>query len=374
MDEIKSKVGEECLRQQQQAHVKVEVHKAPEQALATSRNTGRGQCFACGEHGHYIRDCQRKRNNGPKQLYGNGDNRRERYGESANRFGGRRQDHQPSNGEGRKPKDAYYASAMSASINSEGSTDRWIIDSGSTTHICNRNMLHPHHEENKQADGSITVCKWIGTVELETDQRIIVIHEVLFVPDYKMNLSSVNRAEYRSYKVSFENGEVRIENCGIVIAKGVRVNDQYCLDLIANRRHSEVLNVNASGQSLPIMEWDRRLGHLKTDCILKMNRDNTVKGMEITPSQKESCEVCARCKLTEGPFPRKSTNRAKFALERIHSVVCEMPQRSYGGAKYMVTFIDDHSRFVKVECLNAKSEVFYAWTRFKANVERQTGQ
>lgn len=50
-----------------------------------------------------------------------------------------------------------------------------------------------------------------------------------------------------------------------------------------------------------------------------------------------------------------------------------MPQRSYGGAKYIVTFIDDHSRFVKVECLNAESEAFEAWAQFKANIERQTG-
>ena len=45
-------------------------------------------------------------------------------------------------------------------------------------------------------------------------------------------------------------------------------------------------------------------------------------------------------------------------MELLHTDVCEMPQLYLGGARYMVTFIDDATRKVWAYPLRFKSEVF----------------
>ena len=47
---------------------------------------------------------------------------------------------------------------------------------------------------------------------------------------------------------------------------------------------------------------------------------------------------------------------------------------SVGGARYYVTFIDDHSRKLWVYFLKQKSEVFQKYKEWKAMVENQKGQ
>jgi hypothetical protein len=54
-----------------------------------------------------------------------------------------------------------------------------------------------------------------------------------------------------------------------------------------------------------------------------------------------------------------SASKSNELLELIHSyVVGPMETPSIGGAKYILTFVDDFSKKVFVYFLNAKSEVF----------------
>jgi transposase InsO family protein len=51
-----------------------------------------------------------------------------------------------------------------------------------------------------------------------------------------------------------------------------------------------------------------------------------------------------------------------------------MSQVSFGGARYLVIFIDDYSRMTFGYLMKAKSEVFSKFQIFKAKVEKQTGK
>jgi len=54
--------------------------------------------------------------------------------------------------------------------------------------------------------------------------------------------------------------------------------------------------------------------------------------------------------------------------------VCSFPEKSIGGAKYIVSFIDDYSRKAFVYLMKNKDEVFNLFIDFKTYVERQTGK
>ncbi|GKV10172.1 hypothetical protein SLEP1_g21576 [Rubroshorea leprosula] len=62
------------------------------------------------------------------------------------------------------------------------------------------------------------------------------------------------------------------------------------------------------------------------------------------------------------------------SLELWHKRLSHMSVRSYGGALYFVTFIDDHSRKLWVYPLKTKDQVLGVFNQFQALVERQTGK
>ena len=81
------------------------------------------------------------------------------------------------------------------------------------------------------------------------------------------------------------------------------------------------------------------------------------------------CVGCQYGKAHQLPF-EKSNFRAKNPLELVHFDVFDATKTSNKGLKYMVTFIDDFSRYVWVYFMKDKSEVFQKFKEFKVEAER----
>ena len=95
-----------------------------------------------------------------------------------------------------------------------------------------------------------------------------------------------------------------------------------------------------------------RYGHLGYDNFKLLNNKAMVDGMKINLKEEFSrndCEGCALGKMYRKPFPKKSQHRSTQPLELIHSDICgPMSVNSMGGSRYLITFIDDYSRFTHV--------------------------
>ncbi|CAD7000956.1 unnamed protein product [Ceratitis capitata] len=77
-------------------------------------------------------------------------------------------------------------------------------------------------------------------------------------------------------------------------------------------------------------------------------------------------------KCTQKPYCNAGS-RAKDVLGIVHTDVCgPMRNLSIGGAKYLLTLIDDKTRYVFVYFLNGKDEIFTKFKEYKTMVERQT--
>jgi hypothetical protein len=71
-------------------------------------------------------------------------------------------------------------------------------------------------------------------------------------------------------------------------------------------------------------------------------------------------------------YHTESKHRSMTPLELIHSDVFNpVKQISLGGMSYMVTFIDDFSRYVWVYFMKEKSETFLKFKEFKEKVESE---
>jgi transposase InsO family protein len=99
--------------------------------------------------------------------------------------------------------------------------------------------------------------------------------------------------------------------------------------------------------------------------------------VEGLPAIKFTSGVCQGCILGKHPekkFDKGKAQRASSPLGMIHSdITGPFPQPSISKARYVLTFIDDFSRFTWVFFLKLKSEVFECLIEFKALAENESG-
>ena len=85
------------------------------------------------------------------------------------------------------------------------------------------------------------------------------------------------------------------------------------------------------------------------------------------------CSGCQYGKAHQLPY-KESSFKAKKPLELIHSdLFGPVKQASISGMQYMVTFIDDYSRYVWIFFMKAKSDTFSKFQEFKMMVEGEVG-
>ena len=104
---------------------------------------------------------------------------------------------------------------------------------------------------------------------------------------------------------------------------------------------------------------------------------NLVTGMDSYPknqTQDTHCEACTLGKMQKTSCPKLSMHRAEKPLELVHSDLCgPMQVESTGGSRYMLTFIDDYSRYTEVYFLKNKSDVFLKFKEYTSLMENATG-
>lgn len=97
-------------------------------------------------------------------------------------------------------------------------------------------------------------------------------------------------------------------------------------------------------------------------------------GIKLSGIDKNPCTTCIKGKQQRKSF-KPSRTRAVDKLELIHTDLCgSMEETSIGGAKYMLTFVDDHTKKVFIYFLEYKNQTTKFFKIFKAMIENQTGQ
>lgn len=117
--------------------------------------------------------------------------------------------------------------------------------------------------------------------------------------------------------------------------------------------------------------WHRRLGHLHPTGVIEFLKSSGLSA----PSMKDFtfCDSCAMGKTTRTPST-SPFHRTDRVLACIHSdLMGPISPVSIGGKKYIITFIDDYTRFNKIYLLKSKSEAFEAFKHFQLWMESNTG-
>ena len=159
------------------------------------------------------------------------------------------------------------------------------------------------------------------------------------------------------------------------MAVGHKEGNLYVLDCEENSFPATATTANSKGsQSLEL--WHLHLGHLGYDSVKDMARYDIVMGMKTDSYNFDrDCEGCSLGKQSRDPFSKKGTEHASDVLHLVHSDVCgPMQIASDGGARYLLTFIDDHSRMKVTYFMKNKCEVLEKFKEYVIMAENFTGK
>ncbi|XP_077277091.1 uncharacterized protein LOC143905509 isoform X1 [Temnothorax americanus] len=277
-------------------------------------------------------------------------------------------------------KKSSHATETTLLVNNDKVSTKWCLDSGCTSHLCGDKKLFENTKNIssglKLANNTTTKIKAMGNIKITTavddEEMNIRLKDTLYVPDLRTNLLSVAKIVDNQHQVLFT------KDCAIVqdlqgnakmIAK--RVNNLFYLQ----ESFTTEACVAVKDERSQIMTWHERLGHLNANDVNLMWKSQAVNGIKLNAgSSMTDCKICAAGKLSSSPFPVRG-QRASGALDIIHTDVCgPMRTESQGGARYFVTFIDDHTRWCEVYFMRNKGEVAEKFKEFKKLAENQTGR
>jgi transposase InsO family protein len=314
------------------------------------------ECWHCGRKGHIQSECRSKARGEPAR----GRNAR------TNQNGG----HQPSTS--RHSNVALMAVDDCAS--------GWVLDSGASHHITSNDAWltaqRPASGESSITfgNGAKASVSTIGNVCLTTGpNQVITLRDVMYIPSAPVNLLSIPRAIDRGARFDFSTS-----GCTI------RVNER----VVANaNRHPNGLYYVSGEPTFALLAkpkengelWHRRFGHLGYDNLTRLAKEDMVKGLDVNldalrASKDEICEPCVSAKQHREPFPDSTTDSHK-PLELLHMDLCgPLPVPSLSGCKYVITFLDDFSKYSVVRVVKHKDETAGLVQEVIKRLETQSGQ
>lgn len=245
----------------------------------------------------------------------------------------------------------------------EGS-EGWVIDSGATSHMTSNSAFFSSLRTDFEstvtlADGNKTKASGIGDGivygEDSSGNRVeVTLKDVLFVPGLDGGLLSVSRLAAKGFTVCFGAKKCDIKNSiGETVVIGDKVGSLYRL-----RVHQSSLKVTGRHHERCQHTWHRRVGHRDPDVLKKMDADDLVSRFKLSDcGVRMTCECCLKGKLSRKPFVPVVERKSKRPLDLVHTDLCgPMETFTPSGNRYLMTLIDDYSRFTVVFHLKHKSE------------------
>ncbi|KAK3119631.1 hypothetical protein QOZ80_9AG0673040 [Eleusine coracana subsp. coracana] len=224
----------------------------------------------------------------------------------------------------------------------------WIVDSGCSNHMTNDYKKLEDMADYKgrrvvlTADNTKLPISHVGKATISRyGPQQLQLEKVYHVPELKKNLLSVPQLIAEGKYVLFGPNKVaifgQVKVIGTPIMEGKRRQSVYVLSV--QEAYVDKTRKNETGDL-----WHARLGHVNYNKLKEMMRKQVLKGLPQVDIRTDMvCEGCQYGKAHQLPY-KESEHQSKTPLELIHSdVFGPIKQKSLGGMRYMVTFIDDFS-------------------------------
>nr|AAL75759.1 Putative pol polyprotein [Oryza sativa Japonica Group]AAL91607.1 Putative pol polyprotein [Oryza sativa Japonica Group]AAP51772.1 retrotransposon protein, putative, Ty1-copia subclass [Oryza sativa Japonica Group] len=211
----------------------------------------------------------------------------------------------------------------------------------------------------------------IGSVQIKThDGMTCTLKDVRHILGMARNLISLSTLDAEGYKYSGSGGVVKVSKGSLVYIIG-DMNSANLYVLRGSTLHGSVTAAAVTkDEPSKTNLWHMRLGHMSELGMAELMKRNLLDGC--TQGNMKFCEHCVFGKHKWVKF-NISVHRIKGILDYVHADLWGPSHKpSLGGARYMLTIIDDHSRKVWPYFLKHKDDTFAAFKEWKVMIERQT--
>lgn len=355
MDLVVARLRDECQKRASQPGASGNNEKALKTEVKP--RSDKRKCFFCNMPGHLRKNCRKflatKRNDNVNQAAPKSSEQQAKQAQA---------EPEP------KPRPSTSSSTVQGAvcfIAGGAIPGAWTIDSGCTCHMTNDRQFFNEFQrdvvvEVTLADGTTTKSAGCGNGVLfgvtGDGKRIAIrLESVLYVPTLEGGLISVRKLALKGFAVVFQVDRCEIRAAdGAVIAVGETVGNQYKLKTAEQCK--AVMADNHSDRCQHT--WHRRLGHRDASVLKLIKSKDLANGLDVKDcGQQLVCECCLQGKLARSPFPPVVERSSKQPLDLVHSDLCgPMEHSTPSGNKYLMTVIDDYSRFCVVYLLKSKAE------------------
>ncbi|KAE8699425.1 hypothetical protein F3Y22_tig00110578pilonHSYRG00054 [Hibiscus syriacus] len=214
------------------------------------------------------------------------------------------------------------------------------------------------------------IGKTIVTPRYNTNQ--VQLQDVYHVPGMKKKLLSVAQLTSSGHYVLLGPQDVKVYR-DVKISETPTMEGRRLESIYVMSAESAYVDMTRKNETSDL--WHMRLGHVSYSKLSVIVKKSMLKGLPQLDVRTDT--VCAGCqygKAHQLPYD-ESKFKAKEPLELVHSdVFGPVKQQSISGMRYMVTFIDDFSRYVWVFFMKEKSDTFSKFKEFRDSAEGEVGK
>ncbi|GBL79610.1 Copia protein [Araneus ventricosus] len=238
----------------------------------------------------------------------------------------------------------------------EREVKKFIVDSGATSHMCSQSEWF---EELKPSSRTVSCAAKSSLLEVVSTGVIrgrlkngqeIVLTNVLFIPELNGNLISVKQIQKAGYSVLFKDNKAIVKGKDkIFVLCELNSKGQYVSDFIPTVSNTFVAETEDAEL------WHRRLGHFGNHALRKLG----------LPTSDSFCENCVLAKQSAEPIGKGNRRRESTTMRMIPSDLCgSVEPITLSGERYVLTFVDDYSRFCEVRLIKTKSDIALEFKKF----------
>ena len=250
-------------------------------------------------------------------------------------------------------------------------------DTGAQTHTTNEKwrLTNPQPYTNgvQGHDGHITQAELIGDIVLPHNGKNVILRNVLYSPQFS-NLISGLRSSKRVSILERADGQATLKIEEKIVYKmevdsgglWVKPDD---LEKSTSQENKRIVTLKVNSNKL--QELHERYGHIPFPALKKLPEAKDIPPEEFA---KAECIACIKGKSTK-PAARPSdlSTRTQEVLERIHCDLIGPMETEWLGKKYVLTIIDDFSRYCIAIPIRAKSDTTETLKQAIKEMELATG-
>jgi len=257
----------------------------------------------------------------------------------------------------------------------------WILDSGASINITNRldklTNINKCNEKLYLANNQTLTTKYIGTFKGYINNQEIIIKDVYYSPNIKKNLLSLGKLTQQNYKIIFNihhnksYATIFDKHQNKIVNILSDTNNTFKIWVSTQPLHLNNINqINTNNEinytNMKIHEklklWHRRLAHFNIKSI-----QNKLLYTNINTSK---CPLCIESKIKNKPY-KESKSFTHHIFELIHmDLIGPLPDSTYGN-KYLLTILDDFSRYGWTLFIKNKSDTFSEFYNWFTNVKNR---